>query len=75
MLLPNLRLNEGLKKAFNLQCLVVPGYTYIDMADLHMDSQVLTTIPTAIRDILKGEKLFASYIVHCCMNIAGQTAA
>ena len=29
--------------------------------NIHMDSQVLTTIPTIIWDILKGEKLLTSY--------------
>ena len=63
VLLPNLRLNEGSKKSFSLQALAGHGSTQIDMAGtgIHMDSQVLTTIPTNISDILKGEKLLTSY--------------
>ena len=63
MLLPNLRLNEGSKKSFSLQALADHGSTQIDMAgtSIHMDSQVQTTIPTNIIDILKGEKLLTSY--------------
>ena len=61
VLLPNLRLNEGSKKSCSLQSPADHGSTHINMADIHMDSQVLTTIPTNIRDILKGEKLLTSY--------------
>ena len=61
MLLPNLRLNEGSKKAFSIQCLAGHGSMCIDVADIDMDSQVLATIPTTIRDILKGVKLLISY--------------
>ena len=54
VLLPNLRLNEGSKKAFSLQPLVESP----EMIEnpVKMDAQVLATIPTPIRDILKAEK-------------------
>ena len=54
LILPNLRLNEGSKK-FSLQSLAGHGSTHM------ISTQVLTTIPTNIRDILKGEKLLTSY--------------
>ncbi|KAL5517271.1 hypothetical protein EMCRGX_G002784 [Ephydatia muelleri] len=54
VLLPSLRLNEGSKKAFSLQSLV--GSPEIIENPVNMDAQVLATIPTTIRDILKAEK-------------------
>ena len=61
MLLPSLRLNEGSKKSFSLESLAGQGSTHIDMADIDMDSQVLTTILTNIRNVLNGKKLLTSY--------------
>ena len=55
--LHNLRLSEGSKRAFSLPSLSGHGSTRIDMAD------ILTTIPTTIKDILKGEKLLTSYML------------
>ncbi|KAL5496895.1 hypothetical protein EMCRGX_G013267 [Ephydatia muelleri] len=59
VLLPNLRLNEGSKKVFNLRSLATPAHesTHIDTADTHVNTQVVTTI----RDMLYGEKLLTSY--------------
>ena len=51
VLLPSLRLDEGSKKAFSLQSLVGSPENPVNM-----DAQVLATIPTTIRDILKAEK-------------------
>ena len=51
VLLPNLRLNEGSKKAFSLHSLVESPENPVNM-----DAQVLTTIPNTIRDILNAEK-------------------
>ena len=51
VLLPNLRLDEGSKKAFSLQFLVGSPENPVNM-----DAQALATIPTTIRDILKAEK-------------------
>eukprot|EP00731_Ephydatia_muelleri_P038484 Em0778g1a len=52
--LKSLRLNKGSKKAFSLQSLV--GSPEIIENPVNMDAQVLATIPTTIRDILKAEK-------------------
>ena len=54
VLLPSLRLDEGSKKAFSLQSLV--GSPEMIENPVNMDAQVLATIPTTIRDILKAEK-------------------
>ena len=51
VLLPNLRLDEGSKKAFSLQFLVGSPENPVNM-----DAQALATILTTIRDILKAEK-------------------
>eukprot|EP00731_Ephydatia_muelleri_P032444 Em0023g951a len=52
VLLPSLRLDEGSKKAFSLQSLV--GSPEMIENPVNMDAQVLATIPTTIRDILKA---------------------
>ena len=56
LLLPNLRLKNDLKKAFSLKSVV--EYNEATSADASLDRDSLVTIPSTIRDVLKGEKRY-----------------
>ena len=64
LLLPNVRLKSNLKKAFSLKSVIESNEATSANASLDRDS--LVTIPSTIRDLLKGEKRYTSSDARRC---------